>query len=70
MNHMFLPILFIPFFGHEHPEAVAYIEYAPVKVYGSRPLPDYIYLTKDYMPYTHGFLADDGSEDLWDEQNS
>ena len=67
MNHMFLPILFLPFFTSDRPGEVSYVEYSPVKVYGARPVPEYVYLTRDYIPYTHGFFADDGTEDIWEQ---
>ena len=67
MNYLFIPIVFYPIFGFEYPEPMAYIQYAPVRVYGRKAQQECIYITEDYNPYTHGFLPEDGSE-LWDDE--
>jgi len=64
MNYIFLPIIFYPVFGFEYPEPITYVQYAPVRVYGPKYEPDYVYITEDYNPYTHGFLPEDDSEEV------
>lgn len=69
MNYLFIPAIILPLFSVNSPEPVAYIQYAPVHVYGPQ-VQERVFITQDYHPYTHGFLPEDGSEDKWGEQNS
>lgn len=69
MIPLFIPILFLPIFALDNPEPLGYVRYEPMHVHNvSRPN-NYIFITQDYQPYTHGYYPADGSE-FWDEQGS